>query len=420
MRTLTVLFVCLSAVVARAAITLEHVAGGLNQPIFVTHAPGDEDRLFVIERVAGDVRIFDRGSNQLLPTPYLNLNPYFPGSTNAGVGLLGLAFHPDFEQNGKLYVHYSAYMPTGTASKVDMRVSEFTVGSSDDLTVNTTTERVLFSKELYDTGHNAGWIGFSPQDGYLYIATGDNGRFSTADPPNFAQRTDVLHGKLLRIDVDNQDTGLEYAIPADNPFVGDPGSLDEIWAYGLRNPWRPSFDRETGDLYIADVGWNSREEINFQLALSSGGENYGWREREGLIATPGVGGALPGATDPIYDYLHGSAENQGYSVTGGYVYRGPINDLQGHYFFADYVQSRVWSIEYDGSVVTAFHDWTSELGLDANPFSIVSFGEDALGNLYIVDIAGDVYMVIATVPEPSSCVVLIGVSVVGALRRRRR
>jgi hypothetical protein len=252
------------------------------------------------------------------------------------------------------------------------------------------------------TNHNGGWMAFGP-DGFLYIASGDGG--SGNDPQNNAQDvTNNFLGKMLRIDVGGDDFPTDstrnYAIPASNPFVGQTGD-DEIWAYGLRNPWRSSFDRATGDLYIADVGQNVWEEINVQPSSSLGGENYGWRLREGLVPTPTVGGDKPlGAIDPIYVYRHGTGLDQGYSVTGGYVYRGPIQELNGNYFFADFSRSRVWSLRFNGDAPAEFNGtnyrdytpWTSLLRPDVGTIrDIASFGEDAQGNLYIVDYGGEIY-----------------------------
>ena len=233
----------------------------------------------------------------------------------------------------------------------------------------------------------------------------------------------------LVVAYDYNDSTRNYGIPSDNPFVDETGD-DEIWAYGLRNPWRNSFDRETGDLYIGDVGQGSREEIDYQPASSSGGENYGWRLREGTIATPatGIGGAKPAdAVDPIYEYPRGTGDLEGRSVTGGYVYRGPIQSLQGTYFFADFINNRIWSLRHDGSNPSNFDgtnyvdftDWTEMLEPDVGTInSIASFGEDALGNLYIVDLGGEIFMVI---PEPTSCVLLgLGALMVGVVSRRVR
>jgi hypothetical protein len=271
--------------------------------------------------------------------------------------------------------------------------------------------------------HNGGWIAFGP-DGYLYVASGDGGGGDdndtghTAGTGNAQDITNNLLGKLLRLDVDGDDFPADatrnYAIPADNPFAGVVGD-DEIWAYGLRNPWRASFDRATGDLYIGDVGQSNREEIDVQPAASAGGENYGWRLREGTIATPtgGVGGTPPpGAIDPIYDYLHGNGPFLGNSVTGGYVYRGPAASLQGHYFFADFIDSRLWSLRWDGSDPSTFDgtNYTELADHTADPdfapdqgslVNISSFGEDAAGNLYLVSLGGDVFRITALPAVPA-------------------
>ena len=278
------------------------------------------------------------------------------------------------------------------------------------------------------SNHNGGWLGFGP-DGFLYVASGDGGSGNdsgtghTADIGNAQDITNNLLGKILRVDVNGDDfsTDLDrnYAIPATNPFVGVVGD-DEIWAYGLRNPWRPSFDRVTGDLYIADVGQNSREEINFQPASSAGGENYGWRLREGTVATPtgGVGAPAPeGSIDPIYEYLRGSGSTEGRSVTGGYVYRGPIPELQGVYFFGDFVNQRIWSFNFDGSDpdlfngsnITNFTDWTDLITTDIGTINnISSFGENVdTGEAFIVDYGGEIFRVNAVVVPESGSVIIV-------------
>jgi hypothetical protein len=243
---------------------------------------------------------------------------------------------------------------------------------------------------------------FGPDDNYLYIATGDggagddSGQGHTPGTGNAQDLTNNLLGKLLRLDVTSdafpEDTNRNYAIPPDNPFVNQTGD-DEIWAYGLRNPWRNSFDRQTRDLYIGDVGQGAREEINFQPAGSNGGENYGWRLREGSIQTPGVGGPPPADyVPPIYDYPHDSSPTGGFSVTGGYVYRGPIGALQGHYFFADFVSSQIWSFRYDGQQLSDFQFRTDQIIADQGSLGgVSSFGEDQDGNLYILSLDGDIF-----------------------------
>jgi glucose/arabinose dehydrogenase len=267
-------------------------------------------------------------------------------------------------------------------------------------------------------------------DSQLYITTGDGGASNDTGPGhtlgsgNAQDTTNNLLGKVLRIDVDGDDfvtdENRNYAIPDSNPFVGVRGD-DEIWSYGLRNPFRASFDRATGDFYIADVGQNAREEINFQAAASAGGQNYGWRIREGSIPTPGVGGdAPPGAIDPIYDYLHGSGSFEGNSVTGGYLYRGPVTELQGLYVFADFISDHIWAFDPAdpaGSIMVLDDALLPNVGsID----SVAGFGEDAAGNLYIVDIGGEIFRVVAApIPEPGTAALLLaGLIGVGTLRRR--
>ncbi len=370
-----------------AQFQVQRIASGLNQPLYLTSAPGDDERLFVVEK-GGEIEVYNRSTGTFNATPFLDV----PVSTNSERGLLGLAFHPDYQANGLFYVNL-----TNTSGNTEIR--QYQVSSDPNVADQASATPVLSFSQPF-ANHNGGWQGFGP-DGFLYIATGDGG--SGNDPQNNGQDiTDNRLGKLLRIDVNGDDFAADpnrnYAIPADNPFVGVTGD-DEIWSYGLRNPWRVSFDRETGDLYIGDVGQDTREEINVQLASSSGGQNYGWRLREGTIATPGgVGGAKPpGAIDPIYDYSHGSGALQGNSVTGGYVYRGPVSELYGQYIFADYTSNNIWSLEFDGSDpsthngtnYTNFVNRTASFRPDVgNIASIASFGEDNQGNLYLVDIGG--------------------------------
>ena len=272
---------------------------------------------------------------------------------------MGLAFHPDYATNGRFYVNV-----TTAAGGGDTSIREYTRQTAD--IADAASARVLIAIDQPFTNHNGGWMGFSPVDGLLYITSGDGG--SGGDPQNNAQTiTNNLLGKLLRIDpLGNNSSNGQYGIPASNPFVGITGD-DEIWAYGLRNPWRCSFDSLTGDLYIADVGQGAKEEIDVQPASNLGGTNYGWRVREGTN-----GGALPGAIDPVYDYGHGTGNLEGFSVTGGYLYRGPIAALNGHYFFADYVSDRIWSFKWDGSPQSShdgtnysnFIDWTDQITTD--------------------------------------------------------
>lgn len=369
-------------------------ASGLSRPIFLTAAPGDADRLFVLEQHTGRIQILDRETGERLPEPFLDLDNI---STGGEQGLLGLAFDPDYAQTGQFYVNFTDR--GGTTNVVRYQVSD------DPNVANPDSGLTILRINQPQGNHNAGWMSFSPNDGFLYIATGDGGGaddVGSGHTPGIGNSQDItnnLLGAMLRIDVNGDDfpddANRNYRIPANNPFVESNGD-DEIWSYGLRNPWRNSFDRETGDLWIADVGQNVLEEINWQPADSPGGENYGWRLREGKIATPGaVGGPAPADNvDPIYDYPHNNSEIGGFSVTGGYVYRGPLEALQGHYFFADFVSSNIWSLRYDPETeeVRDFRVLTDRIEPDAGRIrGISSFGEDSDGNLYIVTLSGSLY-----------------------------
>jgi glucose/arabinose dehydrogenase len=338
---------------------LEEVGTGFDMPVFVTSPPGDP-RLFVVEKT-GRVRILDGGL--LLPDPFLTVGSApVAGRLQDERGLLGLAFHPGYADNGKLYVFY--ILPDGRTA-----IDQFRVSASDPNRADPASGERVLELEHVANNHNGGMIGFGP-DGYLYIGVGDGG--GAGDPGNRAQNLGVLFGKLLRIDVDT----LPYRIPADNPFVGQAGR-DEIWAYGLRNPWRWSFDRMTGDLFIGDVGQNRREEIDVQPAASSGGENYGWRVMEGsLCFNPST--CTPLGVPPVYEY---SAAGTCNTVIGGYVYRGcRMPGHHGAYFFAEYCHGWVRSLRWDGAGgYTDLTTWDDLYGRN-----VVSFGEDAQGELYVV------------------------------------
>ena len=413
------------------------VASGLNNPIFVTHAPGDSSRLFIAQR-GGAVRILDLDTGAVLPTPFLTTTV----DTSGEGGLLGLAFHPDYNAVGapgfgKLYVNV-----TTTGSPLTTRIREFSVNPTNPNLANPGSLREILSFAQPQTNHNGGWIGFSPVDRQLYIASGDGGGGNdegpghTAGIGNAQDTTNNLLGKFLRInpigDDFPTDAARNYSIPANNPFragVGNPGDDvgdDEIWSYGLRNPFRVSFDRATGDLWIGDVGQGQREEIDFQPASSAGGENYGWRLREGLIQTPTVGGARPpGNVDPVYDYDRNNDPFGGTVVTGGYVYRGPDPALQGKYFFLDSRSSATttddnyWMFDPAdpfGTVQNIDALLVPDSGLSQFP---VSFGEDAAGNLYIAYIAsGEVYRIQTAVPEPATTT-LLALAAAPLLSRRR-
>jgi glucose/arabinose dehydrogenase len=356
------------------------VASGLDLPLFVTAPPGDRQRLFILEQVTARIKSL-RGS-EVLSTPFLDLGPRV-GNGGGEQGLLGLAFHPGYAQNGFFYVNY-------TDNDGNTVVARYQVSSDPDAAIFE-SEQILLRVDQPYSNHNGGMLAFGP-DGYLYLGLGDGG--SANDPGNRAQDGGTLLGKLLRIDVNG---GSPYAVPPDNPFVNEPAVRDEIWALGLRNPWRFSFDRQTGDLFIGDVGQNAWEEIDFQPAGSPGGQNYGWRVWEGNHRTgrDGLSGVVPEVTAPIHEYNH---EGGRCSVTGGYVYRGDsIPELRGTYFFADFCSGEIWSFRWDGMQMTEFQDRSAELdpgeGLDLG--NISSFGEDGAGELYITDLyGGEVFKIV--------------------------
>jgi glucose/arabinose dehydrogenase len=372
---------------------LERVVSGLERPVGLAFPPDGSGRMFILEQHVGRMRVFDMANRELLAEPVLELGNL---STGGEQGLLGMAFDPDYASNGRFYVNV-------TVSNGTTEIRQYSTLSDNPNVVSPRGSRVLLSYSQPFSNHNGGWIDFGP-DGHLYIASGDGG--SGFDPGNRAQRLDTLLGKMLRIDVDGTDgsTG-EYGIPPDNPFVAMEGARPEIWALGLRNPWRNSFDRLTGDLYIGDVGQGEIEEISFQSGDSPGGENYGWRVMEGTLCSDNsqAGGNPPCDSPlfvpPIHEYRHPT----GLAVVGGYVYRGQaIPWLRGTYFFADYVTTRIWSFRYDGADVTEFADRTSELDPGRQIGLISSFGEDRQGEIYIVDMdAGAVYRIVTGEEQPA-------------------
>jgi len=345
-------------------------------PIQVTHAGDGSGRLFVVQQ-DGKILIIKNG--QVLAQPFLNISSLVV--YNGERGLLGLAFHPDYPATPYFYVNYSRL------SDGDTVIARYTITADPDI-ANPSSASVLLTVDQPDTNHNGGQLLFSPIDGYLYIGMGDGG--GSNDTQNRAQNLNTLLGKMLRLDVDG---AFPYAVPADNPYVGVSG-LDEIWALGLRNPWRFSFDRLTGDLYIGDVGQNAWEEIDFQAAGTPGGVNYGWRCREGMHNfnfEPSC--QLLTLTEPVAEYSH----SLGCSVSGGFVYRGQdFPDLAGHYFYGDYCSGRIWSIYQASSAPVSFS--APDLELDS-PLRISAFGEDENGELYIADYNGTVRQLIQLPPN---------------------
>ncbi|HEX9370928.1 MAG TPA: PQQ-dependent sugar dehydrogenase [Roseiflexaceae bacterium] len=351
-----------------AGIDLRLVSDDVRQPDFVTHADDGSGRLFVVEK-GGTIAILRDGKRAA--KPFLDITTLV-NSSGSEQGLLGLAFHPDYKQNGRFFVYYTAQNGDNTLARYQV--------SGDPDAADPNSGVVLFAVPDPAPNHNGGMLAFGP-DGYLYVGLGDGG--SAGDPWGNAQNRGVLLGKLLRLDVDKGDP---YAIPPDNPWAAGGDARGEVWAYGLRNPWRFSFDRATGDLYIADVGQYKYEEIDFQPAGAKGGLNYGWNVREGLHCYRDQSCSSEGFVDPIYEYTHDS----GCSVTGGYVYRGAsFPRLQGTYFFSDYCSGTIWSLRQ-----SAPGQWQQRELLQSR-LGVSSFGEDQAGELYVTDLGGGVYQVVA-------------------------
>ena len=377
---LAALSITASVWAGETVLTTVQVASGFSSTIYVGSPPGDTERLFIVEQ-RGLIHILNLDDGTVNSTPFLNIDSLV--GSGGERGLLGLAFHPDYANNRFFYVHYNNNSGTSVIARYLTRLN-------NPDRANHSSAKIILTQPQPFSNHNAGMIAFGPNDGYLYIGFGDGG--SGNDPGNRAQNRQLWLGKMLRIDVDVDPE--PFLVPLDNPFVDDDETLDEIWALGLRNPWRWSFDRHTGDLYIGDVGQVAREEINFQPADSAGGENYGWRCMEGFRCT-GLGGCIcdgEALTLPIRDYGRGD----GTTVVGGYVYRGQaIRDLRGTYFYADYGSSRIWSLRMVDGNVTDFQNRTAELQpIGGGLTSIASFGEDGAGEMYIVSLRGRIYKIV--------------------------
>lgn len=376
------------------SITLNEIASGYNSPVHLTHAGDGTDRIFIVEQ-AGQIEILGVGT-------FLDITGRVRDDGNEE-GLLSVAFPPDFENSGVFYVYFTDDRAGNQGNNV---LARFRVFESDPNSADPNSEQILITFEHpVHSNHNGGQLFFGPDD-YLYISTGDGG--GGGDPDENAQDLTSPLGKILRIDVGAapgavptpgpytlylpfvaRGEGPLYLIPPDNPFVGDPDALDEIWAYGLRNPWRFSFDRSTGDLWIGDVGQQDYEEINFQPASSPGGENYGWDCLEGTqnyefdSSCTGIS-----FTDPVEEYSH----TLGCSVTGGFVYRGGLySGIQGIYIYADYCSGQIWGLQLDGE------NWVSQPLVNGG-FGLTSFGEDESGELYLVRRDGTIYQIIEPTP----------------------
>jgi hypothetical protein len=385
---LILLFVLISSPAAQEGnkIRLEAVISGLANPVAITHAGDGSGRLFITEQ-GGRILIYD-GSG-VLPAPFLDVSALL--STGGERGLLSVAFHPNYAINGHFYVNY-----TNTGGHTV--IARYTVSNDPNLADPASALSVLTIVQPY-SNHNGGQLQFGP-DGYLYIGMGDGG--DAGDPDNYAQNPDSLLGKMLRIAVDGD---VPYSVPPDNPFVSDERVRDEIWALGLRNPWRFSFDRSTGDLFIGDVGQYNWEEIDYQPASSTGGENYGWRLMEGNNCfNPSTNCNDGSLTLPVLEYGH----DLGCSVTGGYRYRGKGNPLlSGLYIYGDFCSGRIWGAKPGGN-----GNWSAEELLDTN-LNISTFGEDQNGELYVAHRAatgGTVYRIVQTAPKliPGIPLLLLG------------
>jgi glucose/arabinose dehydrogenase len=410
---------------ARAGFEVVRVATGLSNPVYVTHAPNDPTRLFIVESLSGlqnvgpniaRIKILHLTGAQagtVDATPFLEIDGISPQREDQG--LFGLAFHPNYAENGYFYASYAIGYDQGSSHVVRYQVSPDNPNIADPDSASTVYS---YFKPYYN--HSGNWLGFSPTDTaqgkyYLYQTTGDGGQ--NLDPGDRAQDLALKYGKVLRVDVGSDgeaddfpgDATINYAIPDDNPFIDTPGADPSVWAYGLRNPWRASFDRATGDLYIGNVGAITYEEVEFLPFDSPGGVNFGWSRKEGTGAGPNPNPPITGDQNPLYQKFHDGNVYSGpnFSITGGYVYRGPVEELQGHYIFGDFVgdnftpgpgqkKSQIFSFRYDGSAPSTFDgsnivddqviNRTDEFEPDTGTLRYLSsFGEDVYGNLYFVD-----------------------------------
>jgi glucose/arabinose dehydrogenase len=375
-------FVCPAS--ASTELTLRTVATGLTSPLLITSPPGD-DRLFIVQQ-PGQIAIVTLNGN-LRPTPFLDITDRVAYDRNEQ-GLLGLAFHPDYAHNGRFFIYYTAASsPAGPGATV---VAEYQVSSNPNVADPTSEVRLIEIAHGFPN-HNGGMLAFGPHDHFLYVGTGDGG--SEGDPDFNAQNPARMLGKLLRIDVDR---GTPYAVPPANPFASSANGPDdprpEVWAFGLRNPWRYSFDRASRDLWIGDVGQDTYEEIDMQPADSTGGENYGWNPMEARHCfNPPTGCIMLGKVLPVSEYTHTGGKC---AVIGGYVYRGAcLQAYQGQYFFGDYCTNQIWAFLPNGANNDSPPELTSNIGPGISGLS--SFGEDAHGELYVASLSsGTVYQIV--------------------------
>lgn len=356
------------------ALALREVASGLDTPLLLT-APANDTRRFIVER-PGRIRIL-ASDGSVRATPFLDLSGLI--SVTGEGGLLSMAFHPGYAQNGRFYIYY-----TDKFSNIAIDEAKVAAGNPD-LADKDSLKRIITIPHPQYTNHFGGYLAFGP-DGYLYAGTGDGG--GAGDPNGNAQNLDSLLGKLLRLNVDNPLPPL-YLVPADNPYAGQDGKRGEIWAYGLRNPWRFTFDPAMAALYIADVGQALREEVNI-VSSALKGANYGWNIMEGTRCYNAASCAQQGLVLPAFEYEHGSNDANGCSITGGFVYRGTaLPQLAGRYLYSDYCKGFLKSFLYANGSVSEAQEWAvGDIGM------VPAFGQDAAGELYMLSGAGKVYQIV--------------------------
>lgn len=361
---------------SQPALNYKPVISSLSNPVDIVSANDGSHRLFIVLK-GGLVKVFDKSLSY--KGDFLTVTGI---STTGERGLLSMAFHPDYKSNGFFFLYY-------TNAQGNIEIARFKASDNPNVADPASKSIIITIPHPGQSNHNGGKLNFGT-DGYLYFATGDGG--SGGDPPNNAQNDNSLLGKMIRIDINNATAPLNYSIPPDNPFVNNPAIADEIWALGLRNPWRWSFDKLTHDMWIADVGQNAREEVNFRKAAETKGINYGWRCYEGMIPYNTAGcGSMDNYIAPIFDYIHNKTTG-GFAVSGGYVYRGAeYPALNGYYLFADYVSGNQWMIA-DSS-----NTWVVKKQTGIFPANISSFGEGEDGTLYACSLSGGmVYKIEAT------------------------